>query len=170
MTPIKQGGIGALIVGASLFIARFEGERLTPYYDQGGVLTICYGETERVQSDDVATHEECIKKLEKKTQQIISLVYNEIGVVPDKTAIALSSFCYNVGVGNCKRSVAFRKIKDGDELGGCQAILNWSRVGKNNKMLAPRRIKEKNLCVAGYLKRESLNEDQVKKIFGDLNE
>ena len=154
---VVSGGGGALAMSIVL-LSNFEGERVNAYFDPVGIPTICFGETENVTIRDSATHEECVAQLKKRANEMLTEVYQDVGFVPDPTAAALVSFCYNVGPSNCRRSEAFRLIREGDEKRGCDALMNWQRAGSNRHLLKGRRQEERDLCITGFKQAGKINE------------
>lgn len=146
---IVLGGGGALAMSVTL-LAHLEGERVNAYFDPVGIPTICYGETAGVNIGDKATHEQCVLQLRNRANEMLVEVYRDVGHVPDATAAALVSFCYNVGAGNCQRSEAFRLIREGERRLGCNALMNWQRAGNKVHLLRGRREEERKLCLQGF--------------------
>lgn len=151
------GGGGVLAMSVTL-LAHLEGEKVNAYLDPVGIPTICYGETENVKIGDKATHEQCIMQLRQRTNEMLAEVYKDVGHVPDATAAALGSFCYNVGPGNCQRSEAFRLIREGERVLGCNALMNWQRAGNKVHLLKGRREEERSLCLQGFNEAGMLDE------------
>ena len=143
------GGGSALAMSVTL-LAHLEGERVNAYFDPVGIPTICYGETENVEISDKATHEQCVSQLRQRANEMLVEVYKDVGHVPDATAAALVSFCYNVGPGNCQRSESFRLIREGEREQGCNALMNWQRAGNKVHLLRGRREEERKLCLQGF--------------------
>jgi len=150
----KALGIGAaatIAVGAitTPFVAGWEGLRTKPYYDIGGVLTVCYGETQGVERREY-TPEQCHMMLQSRVMEfhaeVMALVEKDL---PVTMQAAVTSFAYNVGIDAFARSTLLKKINRGDLHGACQELDKWVYVGRTYvRGLANRRASEKRLCVA----------------------
>lgn len=95
-------------------IKSFEGLRLKAYKCPAGVWTIGYGHTKGVKEGDVITEEEAEDMLKK---DVLNFEINVRGaVIPnlnDHQYDALTSFAYNVGLGNFRKSTLLRLINSG---------------------------------------------------------
>ena len=95
-------------------IKHFEGCRLEAYRCPAGVLTIGYGHTQGVTEGMTITQEEADELLKR---DLLSFEVNVRGcVIPnlnDHQIDALTSFAYNVGIGNLRRSTLLRIINRG---------------------------------------------------------
>lgn len=95
-------------------IKHFEGCRLEAYRCPAGVLTIGYGHTQGVTEGMTITQEEADELLKR---DLLSFEVNVRGcVIPnlnDHQIDALTSFAYNVGMGNLRRSTLLRIINRG---------------------------------------------------------
>ncbi|MFC3230389.1 lysozyme [Marinibaculum pumilum] len=115
-------------------IKSFEGFRAHAYKDAGGTYTIGYGTTEGVRPGDTITEAEATRHLlddlAKAAQGVRRLV-----TVPlrDHESHALTSFVYNLGVGNLARSTLLKRLNANDRVGAAQEFRNWVFVG--NTML-----------------------------------
>lgn len=148
-------GISAAAIAiAAPFVATFEGEKLDPYLDVGGVLTVCYGETHGVENRR-HTHEEC------KAMLADSLASHgrDIGAcmpagLPDHVQAAMLSFGYNVGAKNFCQSTMSRKLLAGDVPGACAELDRWvyvagkdCRIASSNcRGIVERRKAERRIC------------------------
>lgn len=112
-------------------IKHFEGCKLKAYQDSGGVWTIGYGSVgpgisagvvwEQWQADerfaeDVAKFEAGVRALIK-----VPITSNQLS--------ALTSFAYNVGLGNFSRSGALKALNRQDYKGAAANLLLWNKVG-----------------------------------------
>lgn len=145
------GAAGTIAVAAiaAPFIGGWEGLKTKPYHDIGGVLTVCYGETQGVEERQY-TRQECKDRLESRVSDfhsnVMALIEKDI---PITMQAAVTSFAYNVGITAFKRSTLLKKVNSGDLYGACQELDRWVYVGKTYiQGLANRREAEKRLCVA----------------------
>jgi len=145
------GAAGTIAVAAiaTPFIGNWEGLETKPYHDIGGVLTVCYGETQGVE-ERTYTREQCEHMLENRVTDFHSKVMARIDKkIPITMQAAVTSFAYNVGIGAFERSTLLKKINRGDLYGACQELDRWVYVGRTYvRGLANRRESEKRLCVA----------------------
>lgn len=146
---MKKYIVAAVLIAAPT-AAYFEGVSLTTYLDPIGKPTICYGHTETAKEIRVRTQDECtkllLKELEGFAHQVDRLVKPE---VHPNTLAAYTSFAYNVGMGNFKRSTLLRKANAGDIEGSCDELLRWNRAGgKVLRGLTKRREAERALCLS----------------------
>ena len=154
MNRIKITGAAAAasIAIAIPLIGKWEGVSTTPYYDIGGVLTVCYGETVNVKKSDVYTKTECEQMLADRVPDYYNGAMQHVTYedVPVQIQAAITSFSYNVGVNAFKNSTLLRKLNKGDFVGACMELDRWVYDnGKVIKGLANRRKEEKALCFEG---------------------
>lgn len=152
---IKKYGITAAIT-AVLAVAvpvtsHFEGLRTRAYDDLGGVLTICYGETDGVKKGEVKTPQQCRDMLQNRlggfALQVQSLV--KVPMTVERWA-AFTDFAYNVGLGNFAKSSLLKKLNSGDTVGACNELMRWRFVaGVEVPGLTRRRAAERELCLKG---------------------
>jgi len=121
------------------FIAEFEGyaKRLpngncTTYLDAVGVPTIGYGTTGRnVYLGLEITHDKAVEFLEEH------IIYFENGALRlspilseyPNALLAITSFCYNLGLGAYQRSTLRKKINQGDWIEAKRQIKRWNKAG-----------------------------------------
>lgn len=146
---IGAAGTIAVAAIATPFIGGWEGLETKPYYDIGGVLTVCYGETEDVEHREY-TKEQCEYMLQERVEGFHKQVMGRIDKdIPITMQAAVTSFAYNVGIDAFGRSTLLKKINRGDLYGACQELDRWVYVGRTYVQgLANRRESEKRLCVA----------------------
>lgn len=153
LNAVKRGALtgGSAAVIAAGFIAGWEGLRTEAYLDPVGIPTICYGSTHGVQIGDVKTVQECNDLLTDELLVYLQAVDDYIYVpMPDTRRAALTSFAYNVGIENFKRSTMRKKMNAGDTLGACNELTKWVFAkGIKLKGLVRRRDAEKALCLEG---------------------
>ncbi len=92
-----------------------------------------------------------ISVFQKEVSRLVGIRLN-----PDQLG-ALTSFCYNIGIGNFRKSSALKRIKLGDLKGCGDALLLWNKGTINGmkvvlKGLTYRRMSERDLLVKGELK------------------
>lgn len=144
-----SGASGLLIAGA--LAAHFEGERLTPYRDVGGVWTWCDGHTTGVKPGDVATHELCARLLSHDMSQADAGIARCIRrPMTNAQRGAFDDFAYNEGVGRFCRSTIVRRFNAGDVKGACAALLWYTKADRKTLPgLVKRRREEYGLCMMG---------------------
>ncbi|WYW02963.1 endolysin [Pseudomonas phage vB_PpuP-ErraM] len=114
-----------------------EGLSTKAYKDTGGVWTICYGETKGVTQGMTATKQQCWTMLQSEAEATLVAIapYLPATLNPNQYA-ALVSFCYNVGVYNCKTSTLFKYINKGDYVAAQKEFGRWIYVKKADCRLA----------------------------------
>lgn len=144
------GGALAIAIGIT---AAWEGLRTDAYPDAIGKPTICYGSTKGVRIGDTATKEQCDALLEEEVTGFMYDVQRNITVrISDKETAAYTSFAYNVGLGNFKRSTLLKKLNAGDRVGACNELPRWTRAGGVVlRGLVRRREHERKLCLEGWV-------------------
>lgn len=137
----------AAIAAAVAMLVGVEGLSLKSYQDTGGVWTICYGETKGVKQGQVASKQQCWSMLQSEAAATLDAIspYLPKTLNPNQYG-ALISFCYNVGVYNCKTSTMFKYINKGDYVAAQKEFGRWiyvkkldCRVAKNNCSGIPKR-------------------------------
>lgn len=147
---LKVGGV--VLACAVSLIGMYEGRRLTAYLDTGGVPTICNGATRGVRLTDIATAEQCDKRLaadliEHETAMLSCLKNPD--ALADETYLAVLSFTFNVGGGAACKSTLFAKLNAGDIRGACNQLPRWVRDnGRVIPGLVARRKSERDLCLS----------------------
>lgn len=140
---------GSALFLASSMITHFEGLRLKPYFDGGGVLSVCYGHTGKdIERNRTYTKAECDKWLDEDLTEVKRNVDPLIKVdINPLTQAALYSFVYNVGIGHFRRSTLLKKLNAGDRQGACDEMKRWVYVkGEVWKGLITRREIESIIC------------------------
>jgi len=90
----------------------FEGCRLKAYKCSAGVWTIGYGHTAGVKEGMVITQEQAETYFENDIMEFLSPVQKEVGNICNANQIAaLTSFAFNVGKANFKKSTLLKVIK-----------------------------------------------------------
>lgn len=136
------------------FIKKEEGFRATIYKDEGGKMTIGYGETNFPPDMTILSEEDAEKLLEldlkELKKEILSLLMVKIN---DNQLASLLSFTYNLGLQHFKDSTLLRYINNNESPRHIQdAFLMWKFVaGKLSTGLYKRRVLEAAL----YLKADT---------------
>jgi len=148
-TALTVGAVAAL--GVAPFVAGWEGMRFAAYYDPVGIPTICYGHTRGVEMDDTATEQYCNDLLNTELAEYLYAVDMYINLpMPDTRRAALTSFAYNVGIGNFKRSTLRRLMNEGHTVDACNELKRWVWAkGIRLRGLVRRREAERQLCLKG---------------------
>ncbi|HGJ5855978.1 lysozyme [Arsenophonus nasoniae] len=140
---------GSALFLASNMITHFEGLRLKPYFDGGGILSVCYGHTGNdIERNRTYTKAECDQLLNDDLKAVKRYVDPLIKVnINTLTQAALYSFAYNVGVGNFAKSMLLKKLNADDRKGACDEVKRWIYVdGRKWKGLMNRREIESVIC------------------------
>ncbi len=134
---------------AAPFTAKEEGLVLHTYLDGVGIPTACYGETDGIKSGDRFTEDQCNTLFYLRLGTFSYMV--DLAVDPEMTPefhAALTSWAYNVGLNNMRKSTLIKKANSGDFKGACDELLKWKLAG-GKPVLLPRRERERKLCLSG---------------------
>lgn len=147
---VPKSRIGAIGI-ALLIIASFEGLRTVDYWDgYGRVSTACFGHTQTAKVGVNRTVESCEDLLFFDVRKFQNIVLSHVKVsLTNNQLAALTSFVYNVGEGNFKKSTLLRRINSGEDIAKvCQEELpRWVKAGGTTlKGLEKRRKEEAALC------------------------
>ncbi|HEI3091293.1 TPA: lysozyme [Escherichia coli] len=149
---LTKAAAGGTLAIASVLLVLVEGTAYEPYYDTGGVLTVCNGIT----GPDVVpgkryTPDECERLLQKHLAVYKKAVDRYVKVdMNDYQRAALISFSYNIGVDAFKKSTLLKKINKGDFKGACKEMDRWVYDnGKYIQGLKNRRDIERAICEWG---------------------
>jgi len=146
---IKIPSKDVLLQKSCNFIAKFEGCKLEAYKCPAGVWTIGYGHTKGVKKGDIVTSEIANDLLKQDTKQFLDCVYKEVGdICNENQIVALTSFAFNVGVGNFRGSTLLKVVKKNpkDFAGVRSEFLRWIYADGNAlKGLKKRRNAEAEL-------------------------
>jgi lysozyme len=112
-------------------VTHFEGLRLTSYQDSVGVWTIGYGHTgANVRAGQTITQDQATQFLEDDLEHAASGVDGCVKVaISANQRGALTSFAYNLGVGNLKSSTLLRLLNSGDYAGAADQFPRWNKAG-----------------------------------------
>ena len=149
----------ATLAVAVPLVAKWEGLELRAYLDtiaRPPVWTVCYGETEGVQPNELRTRAQCDAGLRQGLARYRAGLHQYFAsdtiaarLTPERDA-AFVSLAWNAGIAGIGRSTATRRLNAGDILGACEAIGWWNRAGgRVIRGLANRRAEEQALCRKG---------------------
>lgn len=115
---------------AITLIKHFEGLYLTPYMDVAGIWTIGYGHTKTVRAGLTITEEEA-NDLLVGDLRMSSLGVQRLITVPlnDNQFGALTSFAFNVGIGNLENSTLRKLLNRGWYEQVPIQLLRWNKAG-----------------------------------------
>lgn len=129
-----------------ILVKHFEGLRLKLYKDVGGIKTIGYGHTflkSEVLPEEITEQQAedyLISDLNEANTQVIQSLGVEISLYE---LSALTSFVFNVGIGNFLKSSMIKKINQGMVESGLEELTEWIFAGgKILKGLVKRRHAE----------------------------
>jgi len=157
-------GAAAAVSLAAAIAGTFEGERLTPYRDVTGVLTVCDGHTGGVEMRQYR-HDECQALLQQDMAEANRIVRVCVGRdMPLQVEAAITDFTFNVGQGRAahgkdKGKDGFCVLKTGqpstmriramagDWAGVCAQFKFWTTAdGVTYAGLVKRRTADRVLC------------------------
>lgn len=158
---------GALYLATGLQISnqglqdlkRHEGYRETPYLDQAGVLTVCYGSTGSIHPARTYSAAECSARLESDLASHSRPVGQLVAVpLTQGQYDVLVDFVYQFGETKFKHSTLLRKLNAWDCRGAAAELPKWSKVRvqengkevlKTSRGVAKRRAENKAIFEAG---------------------
>lgn len=128
-------------------IAKWEGFEPEAYRDVVGVWTIGFGHTKGVKEGDKISYYDAIDLLKNEVNYFARGVELNVKVSLTQNMFdAVTSFTYNLGIGNLKRSTLLHKLNSGDYEGAASEFKRWNRAGgKVYKGLTSRRLEEEEL-------------------------
>ena len=148
------------VSAAESLIKGFEGKYLTSYDDGTGKITIGYGsiynydENRPVRKGDVITEDTAIRWLRKEMSSVVADIKKVVTVPINQNQLdSLTSFTYNLGIGNLKSSTLLRLLNAGADK---QTVANqfqyWNKAMINGKLtvmngLTTRRKAEADLFI-----------------------
>lgn len=139
------------------FVAKFEGFKVDAYQDSVGVWTIGYGNTfnpltkEPVKKGDKISRNTAKSWLDTELAVVKSQVMSVVKVLINANQLnALTSFTYNVGIGNLKKSTLLKLLNAGaPKEQVSKEFLKWNKAGGQVlKGLTIRRQAEANLFLS----------------------
>ncbi len=145
------------------YIKNAEGCNLNAYKDTKGIWTIGYGHTGKVDGKEITAGmkitQEKAEELYREDVREHALPLKDIKIpLSDNEKVALTSFIYNIGGPEFRRSTTYKKLLIGDKKGAADAMLKYCKEtqtkninGKPVKQkifrqgLYNRRVRERNL-------------------------
>ena len=113
----------------------FEGFEDTAYLCPANVWTIGYGRTRNVKEGDKITEVQAERDLLEELEEFKHQVLNSVKVELKQNELdALTSWTYNLGVGNLKSSTLLKKLNAGNKDEVPAEIVRWNKA--NGKVLA----------------------------------
>lgn len=149
---VIQAGSKSVLAVLLLTLPFVEGMRYKPYMDGGGVWTVCVGHTGKdVIPDKVYSKDECDAFLSSDIQVAQKAVERDIHVpLNNFQAAAMTSFAFNVGIGNFARSSVVRYMNERQYTRACNALNKWVYINKEvSSGLVSRRAIEDEICQIG---------------------
>ena len=128
-------------------IKYFEGFEDTAYLCPANVWTIGYGRTRNVKEGDRITEAQAERDLLEELEEFKHQVLHSVKVELTQNELdALTSWTYNLGVGNLNSSTLLKKLNTGDKDSVPSEMLRWNKAaGKVLAGLTRRREAEAKL-------------------------
>lgn len=128
-------------------IAKWEGFESEAYRDVVGIWTIGFGHTKDVKEGDKISYFDAVSLLKKEVTHFARGIELNVTVTLTQNMFdALTSFAYNLGLGNLKRSTLLRKLNGEDYEGAAREFKRWNKAGgKVYRGLTSRRLEEEEL-------------------------
>lgn len=146
--------VKAAIIATAIAIPA-EGLRLQPYYDQVGILTVCYGHT----GADVVRGKnysliECRQRLNDDMMNALAIVDRCHPNLPVKVLAAFGDATFNLGGKVACDSTASKYLSAGNLVAACNELPKWNKARVGGVLtelagLTARREKERQLCLSG---------------------
>ena len=148
-TVLIVGAIALILIispmtvsAAENLIKGFEGKYLTSYDDGTGKITIGYGsiynydENRPVRKGDVITEDTAIRWLRKEMSSVVADIKKVVTVPINQNQLdSLTSFTYNLGIGNLKASTLLRLLNAGaDKYTVANQFQYWNKAMINGKL------------------------------------
>lgn len=113
----------------------FEGFEANAYLCPANVWTIGYGRTRNVREGDVVNEMQAERDLLEELDEFADQVLNTVKVeLLQHQLDALTSWTYNLGVGNLSSSTLLKKLNTGDYESVPSEMVRWNKAG--GKVLA----------------------------------
>ena len=125
----------------------FEGFEAKAYLCPANVWTIGYGRTKNVKEGDVVNKRQAERDLLEELEEFGNQVFFAVQVPLEQNEFdALTSWTYNLGVGNLQSSTLLKKLNSGDKNSVPSEMLRWNKAaGKVLAGLTRRRAAEAKL-------------------------
>ena len=125
----------------------FEGFEPRAYLCPANVWTIGYGRTKNVKEGDELTEPQAERDLFEELDEFAEQVLNRVKVDLEQNELdALTSWTYNLGVGNLQSSTLLKKLNSGDKNSVPSEMVRWNKAaGKVLAGLTRRREAEAKL-------------------------
>ena len=125
----------------------FEGFESKAYLCPANVWTIGYGRTRNVREGDVVNEKQAERDLLEELEEFGDQVSSTVKVSLEQSQFdALTSWTYNLGVGNLQSSTLLKKLNSGDKNSVPSEMLRWNKAaGKVLAGLTRRREAEAKL-------------------------
>ena len=125
----------------------FEGFEAKAYLCPANVWTIGYGRTKNVKEGDVVNKRQAERDLLEELEEFGNQVFFAVQVPLEQNEFdALTSWTYNLGVGNLQSSTLLKKLNSGDKNSVPSEMLRWNKAaGKVLAGLTRRREAEAKL-------------------------
>lgn len=125
----------------------FEGFEAKAYLCPANVWTIGYGRTRNVKEGDVVNEKQAERDLLEELEEFGHQVSSTVKVSLEQSQFdALTSWTYNLGVGNLQSSTLLKKLNSGDKNSVPSEMLRWNKAaGKVLAGLTRRREAEAKL-------------------------
>lgn len=123
-------------------LKQFEGCVLTAYRDEGGKLTIGYGDTANVREGLKISQTEAEERLRARLErEFVPAVVKALKVPVSQNAFdALVSLAYNIGVGAIASSTLIRHLNAGKRTEAALEFGKWVNV---NKVISPNLVRRR---------------------------
>ena len=127
----------------------FEGFEPRAYLCPANVWTIGYGRTKNVKEGDELNELQAERDLLEELEEFAEQVLNTVKVDLEQNELdALTSWTYNLGVGNLQSSTLLKKLNSGDKNSVPSEMIRWNKAaGKVLAGLTRRREAEAKLWV-----------------------
>lgn len=110
-------------------LEHFEGFSETAYLDVAGIPTIGHGFIKGVKMGDTITHRESVARKLVEMNTHWNGIKNYIHVnITQNICDALTSWCYNVGVGAVRNSTLIRVLNQGGYEKAADELLRWDKA------------------------------------------
>jgi lysozyme len=128
-------------------VKHFEGFEEQAYLCPANVWTIGYGRTRNVKEGDLVSEPQAERDLKEELDEFSEQVLRVVDVELTQNEFdALTSWTYNLGVGNLQSSTLLKKLNTGDKNSVPSEMLRWNKAaGKVLEGLTRRRQAEADL-------------------------